>query len=131
SQALLKPGFFAKATIATEKRDSILVAPADAVSFAYGVYKVFAIKDDEISMQDVRVGDHIGDEVELIEGAKEHQKIAVSNLARLKDGTKISVGEGKGGGKRKAGGDAKNEGDAKSGGDAKGSDAKAGKSDGA
>ena len=95
SQNLLKPGFFAKATIATGKQDSILTVPADAVSFAYGVYKLYAVKGDEISLQDVQLGDRFGDEVELIEGGKEHQRVAVSNLARLKDGTKVEIGNGK------------------------------------
>lgn len=94
SQDLLKPGFFAKADIETGKRDSILTAPATAVSFAYGVYKIYVIKNGEIEMRDVQVGEHFGDDVELITGAREHDPIAVSNMARLKDGTKVSTGAG-------------------------------------
>jgi len=94
SQDLLKPGFFAKADLETGKVDSILTAPANAVSFAYGVYKIYAIKNGSIEMRDVQVGEHFGDEVELISGAREHDRIALTNLAKLKDGVKVSVGGG-------------------------------------
>ena len=90
-QGLLKPGFFAKTSIATQKKDIALLVPADALLFNYGVYKLFAIDGNQISARDVTIGERIGNDVEIISGVKEDELVAVTDLSKLNDGMEVAV----------------------------------------
>jgi membrane fusion protein, multidrug efflux system len=74
---LLKPGFFARATIASGQVESVLTVPHDAVRYVFGVYKVYTVDGKTLKEQEIKLGERNGDEVEVVEGLKDRQQIAV------------------------------------------------------
>jgi membrane fusion protein (multidrug efflux system) len=76
-ESLLKPGFFAKARIASSQVTEVLVVPADAVRYVFGVYKVYAVESGTLHEREVKLGERTGDEVEIVEGLTEKQQVAL------------------------------------------------------
>lgn len=91
---LLKPGFFVKATIPSNYVVDALFVPQDALLYVYGVYKVFVIDGNTVREREVKLGERSGDEVEIVEGLKQGERIAISTKSgqELKEGTNIDVG---------------------------------------
>ena len=94
---LLKPGFFVKASIPSTKVDRTLFLPQQALNYAYGIYKVYAIgKDNKLKEREVKLGDRNGQEVEVIDGLAEGDRIALPIEGQeftLKDGAAVKIGE--------------------------------------
>lgn len=74
---LLKPGFFAKARVASSQVDSVLMVPHDAVRYVFGVYKVFTVEGRTLKEREVKLGERSGTEVEVLEGLQDKQQVAV------------------------------------------------------
>ena len=92
--AELKPGSFAKATIQSDKVDSILAIPYSAAVYLFGAYKVFVVQGKTIKEREVKLGDRLGDLVEIIEGLRADEKIAISaGGPQLKDGMEVEIAE--------------------------------------
>jgi multidrug efflux pump subunit AcrA (membrane-fusion protein) len=92
--AELKPGSFVKATIQSDKVDSILAIPYNAAVYLFGAYKVFVIQGKTIKEREVKLGDRLGELVEIIEGLRADEKIAVSaGGPQLKDGMEVEIAE--------------------------------------
>jgi RND family efflux transporter MFP subunit len=94
-ESLLKPGFFVKASIPSRKVDSVLLIPQKALNYAYGIYKVYLLTDNhKLKEREVRVGDRIGDNVEVISGVAEGDRIALAiegqELA-MRDGASVRI----------------------------------------
>ncbi len=90
--AELKPGSFAKATIQSDKIDQILVIPHSATSYLFGAYKVFVIQGATIKEREVKLGDRLGDLVEIIEGLQTGDKVVISmGGPQLKDGLEVEI----------------------------------------
>jgi len=90
--AELKPGSFVKATIQSDKIDQILVIPYNAASYLFGAYKVFVIQGQTIKEREVKLGDRLGDLVEIIEGLQAGEKIAIGpGGPQLKDGMEVEI----------------------------------------
>src|SRR5215467_2394819 len=90
--AELKPGSFVKATIQSDKVDSILAIPYNAAAYLFGAYKVFVIQDKTIKEREVKLGDRLGDLVEIIEGLQAGEKIAIGpGGPQLKDGMEVEI----------------------------------------
>src|SRR5215813_1139845 len=90
--AELKPGSFVKATIQSDKIDQILVIPYNATSYLFGAYKVFVIQGQTIKEREVKLGDRLGDLVEIIEGLQTGEKIAIGlGGPQLKDGMEVEI----------------------------------------
>ena len=77
-EGLLKPGFFVKGTIPSDKVENGIFVPQEALQYVYGVYKIFAVEGAVLKEKEVKVGDRAGDEVEVIEGLKEGDRVAVA-----------------------------------------------------
>jgi multidrug efflux pump subunit AcrA (membrane-fusion protein) len=89
---LLKPGFFAKAKIASGQVDSVLMVPHVAVRYVFGVYKVFTVDGGTARETEVKLGERSGDEVEILEGLQDKQKIALPLEGQeLKDGVPVET----------------------------------------
>jgi membrane fusion protein (multidrug efflux system) len=73
----LKPGFFARARIASSHVDRALVVPREALRYVYGVYKVYAVDGGKMRERDVKLGSREGEEVEVVEGVREGDRVAV------------------------------------------------------
>lgn len=88
----LKPGSFVKAVIPSDKTDSILTIPEKAAVYLFGAYKVFVVENGRLKEREIRPGDKFGDRLEIIEGLKPGEKIALSeNVQALKDGAEFEV----------------------------------------
>jgi len=92
---LLKSGFFVKASIPSRKVDSVLLIPQKALSYAYGIYKIYLLTENKkLKEREVRVGDRIGDDIEVISGVSEGDRIALpaegQELA-MRDGASVKV----------------------------------------
>lgn len=85
----LKPGSYAKARIRTDKTDRIMLVPRRAVNYVFGSNKAYVIVDGVVEARDVKLGDSFGEQVEIIEGLDEGQRVATTQVVRLDTGTKV------------------------------------------
>ena len=93
-QRLLKPGFFAKASIVYTKVERVVFIPRRSVTYAYGIYKVYLVKGNKLKETEIRVGDQSGDDIEILEGVREGDRLAVAAEGQelaLKDGLLIGA----------------------------------------
>jgi RND family efflux transporter MFP subunit len=91
NEGLMKAGSYARARLATEKIDEIKLVPTAAVIYILGANKTFVINQNTVEAREVKVGDRIGRETEILEGLKEGEVVATSQLNRLDTGTKVAV----------------------------------------
>lgn len=87
----LKPGSYAKARIRTNRYEQVYVVPARAVAYVLGSNKVYAVRGDSVEPREVKIGDRIGQEIEIIEGVQPGELVAVTQLARLESGVSVRV----------------------------------------
>jgi RND family efflux transporter MFP subunit len=87
----LKPGSFARARLKTNKTEQISLVPVRAVNYVLGSNKVYLVRGDKIEAREVKVGDRFDQDVEILEGARDGDLIATTQLARLDTGTKVRV----------------------------------------
>ena len=94
-EGLLKPGFFVKASIPSRKVDSVLLIPQRALNYAYGIYKVYLLTDtNKLKEREVRVGDRIAEDVEVISGLKEGDRLglpAEGQELAMRDGASVKL----------------------------------------
>jgi multidrug efflux pump subunit AcrA (membrane-fusion protein) len=87
----LKPGSFARARLKTNKTEQISLVPVRAVNYVLGSNKVYLVRGDKIEAREVKVGDRFDQDVEILEGARDGDLIATTQLPRLDTGTKVRV----------------------------------------
>jgi RND family efflux transporter MFP subunit len=90
--ALLKPGTFARVKIQTNKTDRVLTLPYSALQYRYGVNRVFVINGDHLVAKELRVGERLGDRIEIVSGVNAGEPVAMTDVDKLVDGLKVSVG---------------------------------------
>jgi membrane fusion protein, multidrug efflux system len=94
-EGLLKPGFFVKASIPSRKVDSVLLIPQRTLNYAYGIYKVYALTDsNKLKEREVRVGDRIGEDVEVISGVEAGDHLALPTEGQelaMRDGASVKL----------------------------------------
>jgi membrane fusion protein, multidrug efflux system len=88
---LLGPGFFARGGILTRREAQAAFVPAEAVAYFVGMTKVFVIAGDRAVERQVKTGSRDGARVEVLEGVKPGETVAVSGLAQLYDGAPVEV----------------------------------------
>jgi multidrug efflux pump subunit AcrA (membrane-fusion protein) len=76
-EGALKPGFFAKAAIASNRVDTELLVPGDALRYRYGVYKVFTVDASRLKEKDVKLGERRGNDVAIADGLAAGDSVAV------------------------------------------------------
>jgi len=90
--ALLKPGTFARVRIQTNKTDNVLTLPYAAMQYRYGVNRVFVVTGDHLSAKELKVGERIGDRIEIVSGVDAGEPVAMTDVDKLVDGTKVTIG---------------------------------------
>jgi membrane fusion protein (multidrug efflux system) len=85
----LKPGTFARLTIATDYVDHALVIPITAVRTLYGTSIVFTVRNDTLASAEVKLGDRLGQRVEILDGLEAGATIVAEGIDGLKAGTKV------------------------------------------
>lgn len=87
----LKPGLFARVTIFTGKSDKVLIAPPSSLFEVAGLEKLFVIEQGRVAERIVRTGTRGSDYVEVVEGVKEGDVVATSNLGSLQQGREVAT----------------------------------------
>ncbi|HVG20067.1 MAG TPA: efflux RND transporter periplasmic adaptor subunit [Blastocatellia bacterium] len=88
----LKPGFFVKASIPSDNVANAVFVPQESLVYVYGVYKVFVVEGGTLKEKEVKVGERSGEEVEVLEGISEGERIALPIKGQeLKDGAAVEV----------------------------------------
>jgi RND family efflux transporter MFP subunit len=90
--ALLKPGTFARVRLETARVDRILTLPLQALQYRYGVNRVFVVEGDRLTMRELKLGERMGDRVEIMSGVKGGEPVVVADVEGLADGMKVNAG---------------------------------------
>lgn len=85
----LKPGTFARVKVATNHVDNALVVPITAVQTRYGTSVVFLVRDGKLASAEVKLGDRLGQRVEILEGLESGATIVAEGVEGLSAGTKV------------------------------------------
>jgi len=86
---ILKSGFFAKAVIKMKQEKDIPFVPEAAVYSLAGINKIYVISNNIAVERLVKTGAHEAGMVEIIQGVKPGEVVAVTGLDRLFDGAKV------------------------------------------
>lgn len=90
----LKAGMFARTEINILLRRNTLFVPKEAIVSLNGKERVFVIDDSNKAVERiVKTGLRNDSCVEILDGINEYERVAVSNLARLKAGTAVNPTE--------------------------------------
>ena len=89
----LRPGMFAKSNLVTTKDAMAVMVPRRAVQTIAGLNKVFVIENGRSSERLVKLGGSDGDLIEVIEGVKSGELVAISNLDKLQEGSAVNGGK--------------------------------------
>lgn len=87
----LKPGLFAKVILYTGESRNTIVIPITALLYEAENVKVFVIEGDRATERKVKLGSKYGEVMEIVEGLKDGEKIAVVGQQNLSEGTKVAV----------------------------------------
>ena len=91
SEALLKPGTFARVRLETSLVEQVKTIPYAAMQYRYGVYRAFAAEGDRLEARELKTGDRVGDRMEILDGLDTADRVAVTDVDTLTDGMKIAV----------------------------------------
>ena len=91
ADAMLKPGTFVRVHIESGKVDDVLTLPYMALQYRYGVNRVFVIDGDKLTIRELQVGERLGDRIEIVSGVKEGERVAITDVDTLADGTLVAV----------------------------------------
>lgn len=89
--ARLKPGTFARVHIESGKLDNVLTLPYATMQYRYGVNRVFVVEGDTLAMRELKVGDRLGERIEILSGVKAGEQVAATDVDKLTDGAKVSI----------------------------------------
>ncbi len=91
SQGKLKPGFFVSGSMASQVEEKSTVVSGDAVVYRYGTYTVYVLTGDKISEREVKLGEQTSSQVEVLEGLKPGERVAVALQGELFDGATVKA----------------------------------------
>lgn len=89
----LKPGSYARARIGTDLTENVRIIPSRALSYVLGTNKAYVVKGDTIEARDIKIGDRLAQEIEIIQGLEDGETVAVTGLNRLDTGSKVRIQE--------------------------------------
>jgi multidrug efflux pump subunit AcrA (membrane-fusion protein) len=93
-KSLLKPGTFARVHLESGKVDQVTTIAYSALQFRYGASRVFVASGDTLTAREIKVGDRVGDRVEVVDGLKAGEAVATAEVDTLVDGQKFSAAGG-------------------------------------
>ena len=91
TDALLKPGTFARVHIESSKVDQVMTLTYAAIQYRYGVNRVFVVEGDHLVARELKVGERLGERIEVVDGVKPGDAVALTEVDKLSDGAKVSV----------------------------------------
>ncbi len=88
--AQLKPGTFARVRIQTNKTDRVLTLSYAALQYRYGVNRVFVVNGDHLVARELKVGERLGDRIEIVSGINAGEPVATTDVDKLVDGLRVT-----------------------------------------
>ncbi|MCU1383274.1 MAG: hypothetical protein JWL71_1971 [Acidobacteria bacterium] len=89
--AVLKPGTFARVHIESGKVDTVMTLPYATMQYRYGVNRVFLVEGDKLSARELKVGERLGERIEILSGVKAGDRVAASDIEKLTDGQRVTT----------------------------------------
>jgi RND family efflux transporter MFP subunit len=89
--AVLKPGTFSRVHIESGKVDTVMTLPYSVMQYRYGVNRVYVVDGDKLAVRELKVGDRLGERIEIVSGVKAGDRIAASDIDKLVDGQKVTT----------------------------------------
>jgi len=71
--------------------------PYAAMQYRYGVNRVFVLDDDKLTVRELKIGDRLGERVEVLSGVKAGERVAVTDVEKLVDGMRVTAAVAKNG----------------------------------
>ena len=90
AEGALKPGTFARVRIVTDRIDKILAVPITAVQTRYGRSLIFTVHGTSLKASEVKLGDRLGANVEILEGLQPGATIVSEGVESLTDGMTVA-----------------------------------------
>jgi RND family efflux transporter MFP subunit len=87
----LKPGFFGKGAILVRVDENAVTIPKQAVVTFAGIEKVFVVSGGTARERKVKLGEDLGERVEVTEGISPGDELAVSNTGKLVEGSRVKA----------------------------------------
>jgi len=69
-----------------------MTLPFAALQYRYGVNRVFVVAGDHLVARELKVGERLGDRIEIVSGVNAGDPVAMTDVDKLVDGLKVSVG---------------------------------------
>ncbi len=88
---LLKPGTFARVHIETSRVDDVLTLAYSAIQYRYGVNRVFVVAGGKLNARELKVGERLGERIEVLDGVKPGEQVAVTDVDKLADGARVTI----------------------------------------
>ena len=89
--ALLKPGTFARVHIESSKIDQVMTLTYSAIQYRYGVNRVFVVAGDRLTARELRVGERLGERIEVLSGLNAGDQVAITDVDKLTDGDRVQL----------------------------------------
>jgi RND family efflux transporter MFP subunit len=90
-EGVLKPGTFVRVKLTTDHVEPMLTLPYAALQYRYGVNRAFVIDGDHIVGHELKLGDRLGDRIEILGGVAAGDVVAMTDVDNLADGMKVSL----------------------------------------
>jgi len=90
----LKSGFFGKGAILLRVDPDGVSVPKQAIVTFAGVEKVFVVDNNAARERRVKLGQDLGDRIEIVEGIAAGDRVAVSRTGKLVEGSRVRVETG-------------------------------------
>jgi multidrug efflux pump subunit AcrA (membrane-fusion protein) len=87
----LKPGFFIQASLPSDLQEKTLTVPDQSVTYRYGVYKVYVVNGSRVAERQIKPGAQQNSRVEILEGLRAGEQVAVAVQGDLRDGASVRV----------------------------------------
>jgi multidrug efflux pump subunit AcrA (membrane-fusion protein) len=80
--------------IESGKVDQVVTVSYAAIQYRYGVNRVFVLDGDKLSVRELKVGERLGDRIEVMSGVKAGDVVALTDVDKLVDGARVTVDHG-------------------------------------
>jgi multidrug efflux pump subunit AcrA (membrane-fusion protein) len=91
---VLKPGFFAEVTLATESHKGAIVVPEGAIQASEKGFVVYAVAEGKAQLRPIQIGQRTEDGVvEILSGLLGGESVVVEGSDRLRDGIEVQVAD--------------------------------------
>lgn len=90
----LKPGYFARISLAVDRKENALMLPEGAIIPQGNDKFVYKVKDDNtVTLLPVTIGERLAGKVEVLDGLEAGERVVASGQIKLREGASVSVVE--------------------------------------